>query len=264
MNTTKKKTPTTPPLVKVGKKKKATSPITPKDDIMKRANQKCGRVGKKMAADESPKQKSGQALKKAEKNGTGRRKEIVGSKARKLKNNRSAPLTPDRTVTAHSANSTPSMVTSNSTSSSKRAVAMMSSLELKSPPKKAKKVQDKERATDFEDAADIDWLSPMGLDKALKYYGEDSSELRDIDYGDKIVLLCTNFKPNDIRAVFQGIYQDAGKNWRDLKLVKHRTMKTLSAEFSKACIDICNARAELAVPGKITIKNENLGRSANA
>ena len=140
----------------------------------------------------------------------------------------------------------------------------MNSLELKSPPKKTKKVQEEESAIDLEDASAIDWLSKNGLDNALTYYGEDPLELKAFDYHDKVVLLCTHFKPNDIRFVFQGIYQDAGKNWQNLKIAKHRTMKTLSAEFAKACVDIYNARTDLAVPGKITIKKENLGRPVNA
>jgi len=252
------------PRKKDGKKKKAKSPITPKDEIVKRANQMCGRVKKKMTTEESVKQKSGHAVKKAGKNGKGMSKTIVGSKAKKTKNNRSAPQTPDRKVTSQSANSTPSTITSNSTTSSKRAVVMMNSLELKTPPKKAKTVQAIERAIDYEDASEIDWVNLMGVDKALTHFYEDASDLRDMDYGEKIVLLCTNYKPNDIRAVYQGIHQEAGKNWRDLKLAKHRTMKSLSAEFSKTCIDLYNARAELAVPGKIAIKKENVGYSANA
>ena len=90
-NTTKKKTPTTSPLAKVGKKKKAESPVTSKDETTKRANQNGGRVGKKTAADKSPKKKSVQTPKKAEKNGKGSGKDIVGTKAGKSTNNRSAP-----------------------------------------------------------------------------------------------------------------------------------------------------------------------------
>ena len=67
-----------------------------------------------------------------------------------------------------------------------------------------------------------------------------------------------------VQSIKVYIHQEAGKNWRDLKLAKHRTMKSLSAEFSKTCIDLYNARAELAVPGKIAIKKENVGYSANA
>ena len=127
-NTTKKKTPTTSPLVKAGNKKKAESPVTSKNDITKRANQNGGRVGKKMAADKSPKKKSVQIPKKLEKNGKGSHKGIVGTKAGKSKNNRSAPQTPDQKVRAHSVHSTPSAITLNLTSSSKRAVSMMNTL----------------------------------------------------------------------------------------------------------------------------------------
>ena len=92
--------------------------------------------------------------------------------------------------------------------------------------------------------------------ESLKHHGEESLELNKLDYHDKIVLLCSYFKPNDVRPVFQGIYQDAGMNWRDLRLAKHKTMKTLSAEFAKACVDIYNAQVNLTVPAKIAVKKE--------
>jgi hypothetical protein len=41
-------------------------------------------------------------------------------------------------------------------------------------------------------------------------------------------------------------------------------MKTLVFDFAKACVDIGNARTALTVQGRITIKKENLGGSANA
>ena len=53
-------------------------------------------------------------------------------------------------------------------------------------------------------------------------------------------------------------------NWRDLKLAKHKAMKTLSNEFAKACVDIYNARVDLTVPGKITIKQEPRDQGSKA
>ena len=70
------------------------------------------------------------------------------------------------------------------------------------PTKKTKKVQDEESAIEFEDAAAIDWLSKKVVHDALIYYGEDPLKLKDIEYNDKIVLLCTHFKQTDIRLVF--------------------------------------------------------------
>ena len=67
-----------------------------------------------------------------------------------------------------------------------------------------------------------------------------------------------------MRPVFQGICQEAGKNWRSLKLAKHKSTKTLAPEFVKACVDIVNARTDFTVPGKITVKKENLDGRANA
>ena len=61
-----------------------------------------------------------------------------------------------------------------------------------------KKVQEEESVIDLEDASAINWLSEKGVDDALTYYGEDSLELKAFDYHDKVVLLCTHFKPNDV------------------------------------------------------------------
>ena len=149
----------------------------------------------------------------------------------------------------HSAHSTLLMMTSKSTSSSKQAVSMMNSLELKSPTKKTKKIQDEESAIESEDAVTIDWSSKKEVHGTLIYYGKDPLKLKDIEYNDKIVLLCTHFKPTDIRLVFQGISQEAGTNWQNLKVAKLRTMKAISVEFAKACVDIYNAKSDFTVPG---------------
>ena len=273
--TTKKKMLTALPVHRVVKKTKAESPKTSTVRTPKKAKQKGFRVVKTTKA-ESPKKTTNGTPKKAKQKGKGSTKAKTGKSTnarpglqtpdrRKVKTHRPGLQTPDRKkVKTHSAHSTPSTVTSNSTSSSKRAVSMMNSLQLKSPPKKMKSEQDVANAIDFDDASTIDWLSKKGLCDALAHYGEDKSELKHMDFNAKVVLLCNNFKPNDIRPVFQGIYQEAGKNSRSLKLAKHRTMKTLAFDFAKACVDIGNARTALTVPGRITIKKENLGGSANA
>ena len=55
---------------------------------------------------------------------------------------------------------------------------------------------------------------------------------------------------------------DAGKDWRTLKVHKHRSMNTLATEFAKQCVNINNAKAELlksendAVPRSVIIKKE--------
>ena len=205
-----------------------------------------------------------QTAKKAVKQRKGSGKSIVHTKATRTTSNRSSPQTPERKVRSPSAHSTPSTVASTMSSSSKRAVSMMNNLALNSPPKKSKNTPDKQSTVDFNDAMEFDWLNMSDIDYALLHHGEDSLELNNFDYHEKIVLLCTYFKPNDIRPVFQGIYQDAGMNWRDLRLAKHKSMKTLSTEFAKACVDIYNARVDLTVPGKITIKQETRDQGSKA
>ena len=151
---TKKKTSTTSPVGRFGKKTKAGSPTKITVGTPKKATQKGGRVVKKTKA-ESPKKSTAETPKKAKQKDKG----STGAKMGKPTNTRSSLQTPDRQkVKTHLAQSTPSTVASNSTSSSKRAVSMMNSLELKSPPKKTKKVQDEASAIDFEDASEIDWL----------------------------------------------------------------------------------------------------------
>ena len=252
----KPKSPVTPKIGTTTKKMKPKSPVTSTVGATKRGNPNRGTSEKKTTstADQTPK--------KAGKHGKGSGKRIIKNKAAKTTSDRSSPQTPDRKVRPQSAHSTPSTLASNLTSSSKRAVSMMNSLELNSPTKKTKNTPDKQSTVDFDDASAFDWLNMNQLDDALLYHGEDSLELNDFDYHDKIVLLCVHFKPNDIRPVFQGVYQDAGMNWRDLRLAKHKSMKTLSAEFAKACANIYNARIDLTVPGKITIKQENLDQGS--
>ena len=88
-NTTKKKTSTTSPLAKVGKKKKkAESPITSKVGTTMSANQNGGRVGKTTTTAESPKKTSVETPKKVEENGKGSGKGILGTKAGKSTNTR--------------------------------------------------------------------------------------------------------------------------------------------------------------------------------
>ena len=53
-------------------------------------------------------------------------------------------------------------------------------------------------------------------------------------------------------------------NWRDLKLAKHKTMKTLAAEFAKACVDIYNAQVDLTVPANIAVKKETCDQGSKA
>ena len=164
---------------------------------------------KKKNKAQSPKMSTAGTNKKSNEKGKG-----VQKKTRKSTNAQQVPQTPDRKETkTSSAQSTPSMITLHSMISSKRAVTLMSSLELKSPPKKMKNVQDAASAINFGDASMINWLSKKALCGALKYHGKDQSELESFDLNDKVVLLCSHFKPNDIRLVFQGICQEAGKEW---------------------------------------------------
>lgn len=160
-----------------------------------------GRVAKKKEKAQSPKMLTTGTYKKAKQKGKG-----VRTKTGKSMNVQQGPQTPDRKETKTSlAQSTPSTIPLHSTSASKRAVTPMSSLELKSPPKKMKSVQDAASTINFGDASMINWLSEKGICVALEHHGKDQSKLESFDLHEKVVLLCSYFKPNDTQSVFQGI-----------------------------------------------------------
>ena len=87
-------------------------------------------------------------------------------------------------------------------------------------------------------------------------------ECLELPYHKKITQLLTQFKPADLHSVLQGLLAvDAGKNWRKLKLKKLKSIRALRPEFAKACVEFCNAKAELdtssSVPVDITINSNN-------
>lgn len=110
---------------------------------------------------------------------------------------------------------------------------------------------------DPSDLSTIDWLNERALCDALQCQGQDHSELESSDLHEKIVHVCGFYKPNDIQPVFQGICQDAGRNWRTLNIKKHKTTKKLASEFASSCVDIVNTRTDCSVPGNIIIPKEN-------
>lgn len=185
-----------------------------------------------------------------------------------------APATPQRrkakTRQVPKQQTTPSTVSSKSTTQSKRNTAMMKGLALDSPSssKKQKKSPPKEAASlcdtvNFADASTIDWLSREGVLAALEHFYEDPEIYEDLDYSERIIKLVTEqFSPADIRPCLQGILQEAGKDWRSIKVNRLKTNKAISVEFAKACVEISNARADLdlpnGVPDNIVVKEEKI------
>ena len=219
-----------------------------------------GGVAKKKKKAKLPKTSTAVTLKKSKPNGDG-----AATKTGKSTSVERGLRTPDRKKrNKSSAPSTPSTTASQSTSSSKRVLTFMSDLQLETPPRKKKGVQDATSGIDFRDASAIEWLSMHEVRAALEYHSEHHSELQSFDLGESILLLCTFFKPNDIRPVYQGLCQEAGWDWRSLSLAKLKSMKTLAPEFAKACVDIVNARTDSAVPAKITLKKKKRDGRANA
>ena len=202
--------------------------------------------------------------KKVSKQRKGRAKDTDRTRVTPTTPDRCDPRTPERKSRSATAQSTPSTAASSTSGSSKRAASMMEDLVLDSPLKKSKITLDEHSTVNFNDAFEFDWLNMSDVNNALIHHGEKLSDLKKLDYQDKIILLCSYYKPNDIRPVFQGICQDAGMNWRNLKLAKHKTMKTLAAEFAKACVDIYNAEIDLTVPANIAVKKETCDKGSKA
>ena len=191
---------------------------------------------------------------------------------------RKSPSLPSTPTTVTSKLTTPSTVTSKSTTESKRAVSMMSSLALKTPPKKKKKTKRKEDAVskaslcdtiDFDDAAMIEWTCKNELQAALEHHFDNHKDFEGLDYHDRIILLCNKFTPSDIKPAMQGILQESGKDWRTMKLQRPRSMKMLAPEFAKECVNIVNAKAELlksgsdTMPQSVIIKKEKVDEPAS-
>ena len=91
---------------------------------------------------------------------------------------------------------------------------MMSSLALKTPPKKKKKAKRNEDAAskeslsdsvDLDDDAMIEWTCKKGLQAALEHHFDNHEDFFGLDYHDRVMLLCNKFKPNNIPPAFQGI-----------------------------------------------------------
>ena len=157
---------------------------------------------------------------------------------------------------------TPLTVSSRSTTESKRAVTLMSGLNLKSPLQKKNKACNREEASlvdsvDYEDPALIAWQTKGGVASAIRHHFPDNDKRLKLPYEDQIIQLLTKFKPADLRPVLQGLSTDAGKNWRQLKLSKLKTMRQVAPEFAKICVELCNATTEVnalpSIPVNVTL-----------
>ena len=227
-------------------------------------------VGKSTSAGQEPRTPVRKKTKKSSSVGRKNRKSTKaeqgpGTLVRKSTNAKQEPRTPVRKKKKpSSSHSTPSTITSQSTSSSKRVLQKMNDLQIKKKPKKTPRVQDDASGFNPSDPSTIDWLNNRVLCDALQYHGQDQQELENLDLHEKIVHLCGFYKPKDIRPIFQGICQDAGQDWRTLDIAKHKTMRKLAFEFARSCVDIVNARTECYVPGNITFPEENQNGQANA
>ena len=83
---------------------------------------------------------------------------------------------------------------------------------------------------------------------ALKYHFDDGSLYYGLDYYEKALLLCNQFKPSEIRIVYQGIWTDAGNDWRSLPLNKYKYchMNKLAPAFARECMRIMSAKEEVS------------------
>jgi hypothetical protein len=110
----------------------------------------------------------------------------------------------------------------------------------------------------------IDWPNASEVRDALQFHGQGHPDLESSDLHEIIVQLCNCYKPSEIRPVYQGICQDAGRDWRTLDIAKHKTMKKLASEFASSCVDIVNAMTQCSVPGNIAYLKKHQNGQANA
>ena len=142
----------------------------------------------------------------------------------------------------------------------------MSGLALKSPPSLKKyKADDAEEvdgvdSIDYEDPAMIAWLSKKGVTAALQHHFPLDDDILQLDYQEQVIQLTTKFKLADLRCVLQGLLTEGGTDWRNLRLTKLKSMKALGPVFAKACVELCNAKAELntssPIPADVTIDSD--------
>ena len=115
----------------------------------------------------------------------------------------------------------------------------------------------------------IEWTCKKGLQAALEHHFDNHEAFEGLDYHDRVILLCKKkIMPADIHPVLQGVLMDAGKDWRTLRVQRHRSMNALRAEFAKECVNIVSAKAELlksesdTVPQNVIIKKDKVDQPA--
>ena len=103
----------------------------------------------------------------------------------------------------------------------------------------------------------ISWQTIEGVSCAIEHhYPGKAEKLLELPYEDQITLVMQKYKPADLRSVLQGLLTESGKDWRKLKLNRLKSMRVLGPEFVKACVELCDAMAELhssSVPTNVVV-----------
>ena len=136
---------------------------------------------------------------------------------------------------------------------SMRAATLIDKLHLKLPTTRKKKSCGADDASlvdsvNYKNPAMVAWQTKEGVASAIRHHFPDDEDCLNLPYEDQVTQLFKVFKLADLRSVLQGLLTDAGKDWRKLKLNKLKSMRVLGPEFVKACVELCNATAELHSP----------------
>ena len=112
-------------------------------------------------------------------------------------------------------------------------------------------------SVDYNNPAMISWRTIEGVACAIHHhYPGEAEKLLELSYEEQILLVMQKYKLADMRSVLQGLLTESGKDWRKLNLNRLKTMRVLGPEFVKACVELCNATAEihsLSVPANVVV-----------
>jgi len=115
---------------------------------------------------------------------------------------------------------------------------------------------------DFPEALHIEWLSEVGVKKALLCF-KDKKEVRNKSYNEMIEMLSECFTPSEMKVAYTVIAIAAGMDRKKLNLKGMTTKKFVKKAMSKLVIEVVNMQSEvdvgedgsvLGVPHNISVK----------
>ena len=99
---------------------------------------------------------------------------------------------------------------------------------------------------DFPEALHIEWLSEVGVKKALLCF-KDKKEVRNKSYNEMIEMLSECFTPSEMKVAYTVIAIAAGMDRKKLNLKGMTTKKFVKKAMSKLVIEVVNMQSEVDV-----------------